>query len=126
MTKEELIGICNALVSITDQECCSYGFNKDIDRAEEYLNESEKDFLYKEKWERLDYLLNKTITLMKDKYDQATINKDKIEFGDRIKLWQELQTFRNVRYLVYQLEHTRDVSQVDIVIGGDCEEVDNG
>ena len=118
MTKEELIGICNALVSITEQECCSYGFTEDIDRAEEYLNESEIDFLYKEKWERLNYLLNKTITLMKDKYDQATINKDNTEFGERIKLWQELQTFRNVRYLVYQLDNTRDVSQVDIVVGG--------
>lgn len=118
MTKEELIGICNALVSIAEHECCDYGFTKYIDRAEKYLNESEVDFLYKEKWERLNYLLNKTITLMKDKYEQATINKDNIEFGERIKLWQELQTFRNVSYLVYQLDHTTDVYQVDIVVGG--------
>lgn len=118
MTKEELIGVCSALVSIAERECCNYGFTEYIDRAEEYLNESETDFLYKEKWERLNYLLNKAITLMKDKYDQATINKDNTEFGERIKLWQELQTFRNVRYLVYQLDNTRDVSQVDIVVGG--------
>ena len=118
MTKEELIGICNALVSIAERECCDYGFTEDIDRAEEYLNESETDFLYKEKWERLNYLLNKTVTLMKDKYEQATINKDNTEFGERIKLWQELQTSKNVSYLVYQLDHTRDVNQVDIVVGG--------
>ena len=113
MTKEELIA---------ERECCDYGFTEDIDRAEEYLNESETDFLYKEKWERLNYLLNKTVTLMKDKYEQATINKDNTEFGERIKLWQELQTSKNVSYLVYQLDHTRDVNQVDIVVGG----VDNG
>lgn len=118
MTKEELIGICNALVSIAERECCDYGFTEDIDRAEEYLNESEVDFLYKEKWERLTYLIHKVVVLMQDKYDYATINKDNIEFGERLKLWQELQTFQNVNYLLYQLDHTRDVAQVDIVVGG--------
>ena len=118
MTKEELLGICSALVSITESECCSYGFTEDIDRAEEYLNESETDFLYKEKWERLTYLIHKAVVLMQDKYEYATVNKDNMEFGDRIKLWQELQTFQNVNYLLYQLDHTRDVAQVDIVVGG--------
>ncbi len=118
MTKEELIGICNALVSIAERECCDYGFTEQIDRAEEYLNESEIDFLYKEKWERLTYLIHKVVVLMQDKYEYATINKDNIEFSERLKLWQELQTFQNVNYLLYQLEHTRDVGQVDIVVGG--------
>ena len=118
MTKEELIGICNALVSIAEDECCDYGFTEDIDRAEEYLNENEVDFLYKEKWERLTYLIHKAVVLMQDKYEYASINKDNIEFGERLKLWQELQTFQNVNYLLYQLDHTRDVAQVDIVVGG--------
>ena len=122
MTKEELLGICSALVGIAERECCDYGFTKDIDRAEEYLNENEVESSYKEKWDRLNYLLNKAITLMNDKYELATINKDNTEFGDRIKLWQELQTFRNVSYLVYQLDHTTDVNKVDIIIGG----VNNG
>lgn len=122
MTKEELIGICSALVGIAERECCDYGFTEDIDRAEEYLNESEVDFLYKEKWERLKYLLHKAEALMKEKYEQTTINKNNVEFGERIKLWQELQTFKNVNYLVYQLDCTRDIAQVDIVVGG----VDNG
>lgn len=122
MTREELIGICSALVSIAEHECCDYGFTEDIDRAEEYLDRSEVDFLYREKWDRLNYLLNKAITLMNDKYELATINKDNTEFGERIKLWQELQTLRNVSYLVHQLDRTTDLNQVDIIIGG----VDNG
>ena len=113
MTKEELIGICNALVSIAERECCDYGFTEDIDRAEEYLNESETDFLYKEKWERLQYLINKAVILMRDKYSLAIT-----EHGEQLKLWQELQTSQNVSYLVYQLDHTRDVAQVDIAVGG--------
>lgn len=118
MTKEELLGICSALVSIAERECCDYGFTEDIDRAEEYINENVVESAYKEKWERLNYLINKAVIRMKDKYEYAIINKDNIEFGDRIKLWQELQTFQNISYLVYQLDHTSDVSQVDI-IGGD-------
>lgn len=116
MTKEELIGICGALVSIAERECCDYGFTEDIDRAEEYLNENEVDFLYREKWERLQYLINKAVILMRDKYSLAITEHR--EHGEQLKLWQEFQTFQNVSYLVYQLDHTRDVTQVDIVVGG--------
>lgn len=35
--------ICLALVAIADIECCDYGFADEVDTAEEYIREYEKE-----------------------------------------------------------------------------------
>ena len=35
--------ICNALIAIVDHECCDYGFKEEVDMAEEYVKDYEKD-----------------------------------------------------------------------------------
>lgn len=48
MTKEQMIAICDALVSITEHECCMYGFEDEVGDAIEFLNENCTNSEYKE------------------------------------------------------------------------------
>lgn len=38
-----LYKICVALVSIADHECCDYGFTDEVDTAEDYIRQYEKE-----------------------------------------------------------------------------------
>lgn len=38
-----IYAICNALVVIVDQECCTYGFDEEVDMAELYIKRYEEN-----------------------------------------------------------------------------------
>ena len=116
MERAKMIAICEALVDITARECCVYGFSEEIADATAYLNESISDTTYKDRWKRLDHLLTKTIKLMKEKYDHMPSNQ--IEADEKRKVWQELQTVKNIHYLMYTIEHTNNIDDVDVIMGG--------
>ena len=43
LLEEALYKLCSALVSICDRECCNYGFDDEVEMAEEYIKGYEKD-----------------------------------------------------------------------------------
>ena len=43
LIEDNVYKICIALVSITEHECCDYGFHEAVDMAEEYVVRYEKD-----------------------------------------------------------------------------------
>ena len=47
-----IYAICNALVSIVDHECCSYGFDEEIEMAELYIKRYEENI---ERMKKRDY-----------------------------------------------------------------------
>lgn len=54
LMKEEVLkgiyDICVALISITEHECCSYGFDKECDSAEKFIERYEEDHRGVNEW----------------------------------------------------------------------------
>lgn len=40
---KEIYDICVALVVIVDTECCTYGFDAEVEKAEDYIKSYEED-----------------------------------------------------------------------------------